>query len=73
MKVETKFSTNQKVYFMHENRIKSGEIAVIDIHLVANDNSISITYKIFNYQNNAFNESEIFSSKEELLDYLANN
>ena len=73
MKVETKFSTNQKVYFMHENRIKSGEIAVIDIHLVAYDNSISITYKIFNYQNNAFNESEIFSSKEELLDYLANN
>ena len=73
MKVETKFSTNQKVYFMHENRIKSGEIAVIDIHLVTNDNSISITYKIFNYQNNTFNESEIFSSKEELLDYLANN
>nr|DAI57527.1 MAG TPA: hypothetical protein [Caudoviricetes sp.] len=73
MKVETKFSTNQKVYFMHENRIKSGEIAVIDIHLVAYDNSINITYKIFNYQNNAFNESELFSNKEELLDYLANN
>jgi len=73
MKVETKFSTNQKVYFMHENRIKSGEIAVIDIHLVAYDNSITITYKIFNYQNNAFNESEIFSNKEELLDYLENN
>ena len=73
MKVETKFSTNQKVYFMHENRIKSDEIAVINIHLVANDNSISITYKIFNYQNNTFNESEIFSSKEELLNYLANN
>ncbi|WP_277010663.1 hypothetical protein [Capnocytophaga granulosa] len=54
MKVETKYSTNQKVYFMHENRIKSGEIAVIDIHLVAYDNSISITYKIFNYQNNTF-------------------
>lgn len=73
MKVETKYSTNQKVYFMHENRIKSGEIAVIDIHLVAYDNSISITYKIFNYKNNTFNESEIFSSKEELLNYLANN
>nr|DAM44072.1 MAG TPA: hypothetical protein [Caudoviricetes sp.] len=73
MKVETKYSTNQKVYFMHENRIKSGEIAVIDIHLVAYDNSTSITYKIFNYQNNTFNESEIFSSKEELLNYLANN
>ena len=73
MKVETKYSTNQKVYFIHENRIKSGEIAVIDIHLVAYDNSIRITYKIFNYQNNTFNESEIFSSKEELLNYLANN
>jgi hypothetical protein len=73
MKVETKYSINQKVYFLHENRIKSGEIAVIEIHLVAYDNSISITYKIFNYQNNTFNESEIFSSKEELLNYLANN
>ena len=73
MKVETKYSTNQKVYFIHENRIKSGEIAVIDIHLVAYDNSISITYKIFNYQNGRFKECEIFSTKEELLDYLANN
>lgn len=73
MKVETKYNANQTVFFMYENKIKSGEIAVIDIHLVANDNSISITYKIYNYQNNTFNESEIFSSKEELLDYLANN
>lgn len=73
MKVETKYNTNQTVYFMHENKIKSGEIAVINIKLVANDNSINITYKIFNYQNDTFAESKIFSTKEELLDYLANN
>ncbi len=73
MKVETKYNANQTVFFMHENKIKSGEIAVIDIHLVANDNSINITYKIFNYQNYTFDESKIFSTKEELLDYLANN
>ena len=58
---------------MHENKIKSGEIAVINIEVVANDNSISITYKIFNYQNDTFAESEIFSSKKELLEYLENN
>ena len=42
MKVETKYSTNQKVYFMHENRIKSSEIAVIDINIVANTNTTEI-------------------------------
>ncbi len=73
MKVETKYNVNQTVYFMHENKIKSGEIAVIKIEVVANDNSIRTTYKIFNYQNDAFAEGEIFSSKKELLDYLANN
>nr|WP_314752156.1 hypothetical protein [uncultured Capnocytophaga sp.] len=73
MKVEIKYNANQTVYFMHENKIKSGEIAVINIKVVANDNSTNITYKIFNYQNDTFAESEIFSSKKELLDYLANN
>ena len=73
MKVETTYNANQTVYFMHENKIKSGEIAVINIEVVANDNSISITYKIFNYQNDTFAESEIFSSKKELLEYLENN
>ena len=73
MKVETKYNVNQTVYFMHENRIKSGEIAIINIDIVANDNSTNITYKIFNYQNDTFAESEIFSSKKELLEYLENN
>ena len=73
MKVETKYNANQTVFFMYENKIKSGEIAVINIKVVANDNSINITYKIFNYQNDTFAESKIFSTKEELLDYLANN
>jgi len=73
MKVETKYNANQTVYFMHENRIKSGEIAIINIEIVANDNTTNITYRIFNYQNDTFAESEIFSSKKELLEYLENN
>ena len=73
MKVETKYNVNQTVYFMHENRIKSGEIAIINIDIVANDNTTNITYRIFNYQNDTFAESEIFSSKKELLEYLENN
>ena len=73
MKVETKYNANQTVYFMHENKIKSGEIAVINIDIVANDNATNITYRIFNYQNDTFTESEIFSTKKELLEYLENN
>ena len=73
MKVETKYNANQTVYFMHENKIKSGEIAVINIDIVANDNSTNITYQIFSYQNDTFTESEIFSTKKELLEYLENN
>ena len=73
MKVETKYNANQTVYFMHENRIKSGEIAIINIEIVANDNTTNIAYRIFNYQNDTFAESEIFSSKKELLEYLENN
>ena len=73
MKVEKKYNANQTVYFMHENRIKSGEIAIINIEIVANDNTTNIAYRIFNYQNDTFAESEIFSSKKELLEYLENN
>ena len=73
MRVETKYNVNQTVYFMHENRIKSGEIAIINIEIVANDNTTNIAYRIFNYQNDTFAESEIFSSKKELLEYLENN
>ena len=73
MKVETKYNVNQTVYFMHENRIKSGEIAIINIEIVANDNTTNITYRIFNYQNDTFAEKELFSSKKELLEYLENN
>lgn len=73
MKVETKYSTNQKVYFMHKNRIKSSEIAVININIVANTNTTEIKYKVFNLHNFFLLEKEVFSSKEELLNYLANN
>ena len=73
MKVKTKYSTNQKVYFMHENRIKSSEIAVIDINIVANTNTTEIKYRVFNLPNFFLLEKEVFSSKEELLNHLANN
>lgn len=73
MKVETKYNAKQTVYFMHENKIKSGEIAVINIDIVTNDNTTNITYRIFNYQNDTFAESKIFSNKKELLEYLENN
>lgn len=73
MKVETKYSTNQKIYFMHKNRIKSSEIAVIDINIVVNTNTTEIRYRVFNLPNFFLLEKEVFSSKEELLNYLVNN
>ena len=73
MRVETKFSTKQTVFFMHENRIKSGEIAIIDINIVANTNEVKTTYGIFNFHNEIFEESNLFESKKELLEHLENN
>ena len=73
MKVETKFSTKQTVFFMHENRIKSGEIAIIDINIVANTNEVKTTYGIFNLRNEIFEDGDLFESKKELLEHLENN
>ena len=58
---------------MHENRIKSSEIAVININIIANTNTTEIKYKVFNLHNFFLLEKEVFNSKEELLNYLANN
>ena len=73
MKVETKFSTKQTVFFMHENKIKSGEIAIIDINIVANTNEVKTTYGIFNLRNEIFEDGDLFKSKKELLEHLENN
>jgi len=73
MKVETKYNANQTVYFMHENRIKSSEVAIIDINIIANTNTTEIKYRVFNFPNFFLLEKEVFSSKKELLEYLENN
>lgn len=73
MKVETKYNVNQTVYFMHENRIKSSEVAIIDINSITNENTTEIKYRVFNLPNFFLLEKELFSSKKELLEYLENN
>nr|DAK60797.1 MAG TPA: hypothetical protein [Caudoviricetes sp.] len=73
MKVETKYNVNQTVYFMHENRIKSSEVAIIDINSITNENTTEIKYRVFNLSNFFLLEKELFSSKKELLEYLENN
>lgn len=73
MKVETKYNVNQTVYFMHENRIKSSEVAIIDINSITNENTTEIKYRVFNLPNFFLLEKEVFSSKKELLEYLENN
>lgn len=73
MKIETKYNVNQTVYFMHENRIKSSEVAIIDINSITNENTTEIKYRVFNLPNFFLLEKELFSSKKELLEYLENN
>ena len=73
MKVETKYNANQTVYFMHENRIKSSEVAIIDINIIANTNTTEIKYRVFNLPNFFLLENEVFGSKEEVLEHLENN
>ena len=58
---------------MHENRIKSSEVAIIDINIIANTNTTEIKYRVFNLPNFFLLEKEVFSSKKELLEYLENN
>lgn len=70
MKIETKFDVRNDVYFLDNNKVRSGKIKVISID-VLDSTHINIEYQI-NMQGITVNrtENEIFDSKESLIKSL---
>lgn len=72
MKLETKFNLRQKVYFMWGNKVQSLQIDSISVKAIAlggEEKEIEISYKL-NGLSNSFDESDLFATKEELLNSL---
>lgn len=69
MKIETKFNKEDKVYFMHDNKVCEGLITEIDIKI--NEYGTHIKYGIALYgRANIRAEDKCFLSKEELIKSL---
>lgn len=74
MKIETRFNINDNVYFMHENRVATGQVAVVEVyaHKPYND-KVVIDAKYYlksSGKSDGYMEDALFASKEELLNSL---
>lgn len=63
-KVTNKYSINEEVWFMWENKPKTGLIVNIDL-----ENEVDINYCV-NNTSELYNQDEVFKTKQELLDSL---
>lgn len=76
MKIETKYSIKDVLYFMYSNRIQSGRPNKINIVLQECTNSVTrkrdyTTYIEYIFNSNTMRrESEVFATKEELIESL---
>lgn len=74
MKIETRFNVDDNVYFMHENRVATGKVAVVQFyaHKPYNDKVVAGTkYYLKNSgKSDGYMEEELFASKQELLNSL---
>lgn len=75
MKIETKFNVDAIVYFMHNNRVATGNVATIHVYThkpLGNEIVISVKYflKGCSVKSDGYMEEELFASKEELLNSL---
>lgn len=74
MKIETRFNVDDNVYFMHENRVATGQVAVVQVyaHKPYNDEVVTGTkYYLKNSgKSDGYMEEELFASKQELLNSL---
>lgn len=72
--IEGNFEIGQKVYFIENNRIGSGEIIEININLKREGPSFNrmvrkkISYTLCNYH--VYEEDKLFESKEKLCEHL---
>lgn len=74
MKIETRFNVDDNVYFMHENSVATGQVAVVQVyaHKPYNDEVVTGTkYYLKNSgKSDGYMEEELFASKQELLNSL---
>jgi hypothetical protein len=80
MKYESKFNLGQKVFFMADNKVHTGEVAAVLLaHRRVDQHRIGLDTLSFNYalradldnpDNQTWAESTLFASKEDLLNSL---
>lgn len=74
MKIETRFNVDDNVYFMHENRVASAQVAVVQVHSHKPYGDRVVTGTKYYLKNsgtsNGYMEDALFASKEELLNSL---
>lgn len=72
MKIDTKFSPGDKVYFIYENKVI--EDIILYLEIIARSEVSKIKYAMTNTWNKlkcpTFQENEIFATKQELLNSL---
>ena len=73
MTIETRYNIGDRVWFMHDNKVKNEIIIKIDAVILKDMNCTgvhkSITYSLFNYSR-CYAEDKLFPTKEELLKSL---
>jgi len=67
MKIETKYSIGQTVYFLESNSVRNGRITKIFIETT--EDKTEVEYRNSDSQN-IFEEIKLFKSKKELLENL---
>lgn len=70
MTIETKYNINSTVHFIHNNKVWEGTVKRITI--IAENNSLTITYKVqYNdWKYKSLKESQAYNTKQELLESL---
>jgi len=69
MIIELKYKPSEDVWFMHENKPRQGFVDKVDIKLDRGEKT-SIRYSIFSVTNTYYSDSELFQTKEALLQSL---
>ena len=74
MKIETRFNVDDNVYFMHENRVATAQVATVQVytHKPHGDRVVTgIKYYLKHLgKSDGYMEDALFASKEELLKSL---
>ena len=74
MKIETRFNVDDEVYFMHENKVASAQVAAVQVYSYKSHGDRVVTgtkyYLKHLGKSDGYLEDALFASKEELLNSL---